>query len=124
MTARDLPGKDARGGQLEAAARDLRRGLVIRASVKLSNNLPVRLAQFGDGGEAVPEGIFGGAEGPAGGGVDEQVVAGHVEGVGQADDRVGGRGNAGVTVVADLGGRQGPWVICLMLSWRTSQRAS
>lgn len=41
---------------------------------------------------------------PAGGVVEEEVVAGHVEGFGQADDGVRGRGDVAVLVAADLAG--------------------
>src|SRR5260370_20568519 len=45
----------------------------------------VVVGQLGDGGELVAEGVFGGAERPSGGVVDEQVVGADAECFGEAD---------------------------------------
>jgi hypothetical protein len=51
------------------------------------------------------EGVVGWVEWAAGGGVvEEEVVAGDVEGFGEADDDVGAGGDAAVFVAADLCG--------------------
>jgi hypothetical protein len=49
---------------------------------------------FGDGGEVVAEDGLGGAEGPPGGVVDEEVVTGDPKGLGEPDDGVGAGGRS------------------------------
>lgn len=65
---------------------------------------PVVVGEFVEAVEAVAEVGVGGAEGAAGGVVDEEVVAGDVEGFGQFDDDVGAGGHLGGFVAADLAG--------------------
>ena len=55
-------------------------------------------------GEAVAEAGVGCVQGPSGGGVDDEVVQGDVEGFGDADQGVQGRGDAPVFVSGDLAG--------------------
>lgn len=49
----------------DTAAKALRRILVTRAS-KAEDKFAVVVAEFGDGGEPIAEGVFGGAEGSRG----------------------------------------------------------
>jgi integrase/recombinase XerD len=61
------------------------------------------VAQFGDGTQAVAQGVLDrGAERSAGRVVDERVVTAHVERLGQADDGVGRGGDVAVLIAADL----------------------
>jgi len=62
------------------------------------------VVEFGDGGGAVAEDVFGGVQRAAGDVVDEQVVQADVEGLGEADQRVGRRGDAAGFVAADAPG--------------------
>jgi hypothetical protein len=85
-------------------ARVLRRVLVTRASMKLTTRWRSSLPSSAMVARWSPRASSGGAEPSSGGVVDEQVVAGDVEDLGEADDGVGGRGDAPVLVAADLGG--------------------
>ena len=52
----------------------------------------------------VAEAVVGGVEGAAGGAVDEQVVGGDVEGLGELDHHVDGGADLAGLVAADLAG--------------------
>jgi hypothetical protein len=54
--------------------------------------------------EPLAEVVVGGVERPAGDVVDEEVVEGHVEGFGDADQGVGGGGDAPGLIAADAAG--------------------
>lgn len=57
--------------------------------------------EVGEVGDAVGEFVVGAGEGSAGCGVDDEVVDGHVEGLGEADEHVDAGGDALVLVAAD-----------------------